>query len=72
MKALSLDMGGTHIGCALIEDRRILGSTSIQSEHAQSLASMLPAIVETLNTLLHSNSVQPGIASASRSATLAS
>jgi glucokinase len=59
MKALSLDMGGTHIGCALIEDRSVLGSTSIQSEHAQSLASMLPAITETLNTLLHSNSVQP-------------
>jgi glucokinase len=59
MKALSLDMGGTHIGCALIEDRRILGSTSIQSEHAQSLASMLPAIAETLNALLHSNNVQP-------------
>lgn len=58
MKALSLDMGGTHIGCALIEDRRILGSTSIRSEHAQSLASMLPAIAETLNTLLRSNGVQ--------------
>jgi len=52
-------MGGTHIGCALIEDRRILGSTSIHSEHAQSLASMLPAVAETLNALLHSNSVQP-------------
>jgi glucokinase len=59
MKALSLDMGGTHIGCALIEDRRILGSTSIRSEHAQSLASMLPAIAEALNALLHSNNLQP-------------
>jgi glucokinase len=59
MKALSVDMGGTHIGCALIEDRRILGSTSIHSEHAQSLASMLPAVGETLNALLHSNSVHP-------------
>jgi hypothetical protein len=31
-KALSLDMGGTHIGCGLVEDQRLLASTAVPYE----------------------------------------
>jgi glucokinase len=59
MKALSLDMGGTHVGCALVEDRKLIGSVSISTEQAQSLASVLPLIADALDTLLQSNAIRP-------------
>lgn len=59
MKALTLDMGGTHIGCAVVDDRTLLGSVSIASEQAQSLSSMLPLIANALHTLLRSNALRP-------------
>jgi glucokinase len=52
MLALSLDMGGTHIGCAAVRDREILASASLDSEKAASLSSLLPLIAETLRKLL--------------------
>ena len=58
MKALSLDMGGTHISCAVVEDRKLIGAVSIASEQAQSLASMLPPIADALHTILRSNAIR--------------
>ncbi len=52
MFALSLDMGGTHIGCAVIEDERILASATIDSAGAASLKALLPQIVNRLRNLL--------------------
>jgi glucokinase len=52
MLALSLDMGGTHIGCAVIDDKRILASATIDSAGAVSLQALLPEIAETLCGLL--------------------
>ncbi|MGA7340125.1 MAG: ROK family protein [Terracidiphilus sp.] len=52
MLALSLDMGGTHIGCALVRDREILSSAALDSESAASLASLLPLLAATLSRLL--------------------
>lgn len=52
MLALSLDMGGTHIGCAVVRDKQILAAASVSSEGAQSLASLLPALEKTLRRLL--------------------
>lgn len=52
MLALSLDMGGTHVGCAVIGDRKILAAASLETKHAQSLASLLPAVTEKLRALL--------------------
>lgn len=52
MLALSLDMGGTHIGCAVVRDRAILASASLDSEKAASLEALLPSIAETLHRLL--------------------
>jgi glucokinase len=58
VKALSLDMGGTHISCAIVDDHRILDSITISTEAAQDLASILPIIAEALHSLLRSTSIQ--------------
>jgi glucokinase len=52
-------MGGTHIGCAIVDDHRIVDSITISTEAAQSLASMLPLITDTLHSLLRSTSIEP-------------
>jgi glucokinase len=52
MKALSLDIGGTHIGCGLVDDCKLLAHASIPSTGAHSLAAVLPAVTETLQKLL--------------------
>lgn len=54
MRALALDMGGSHIGCGLIEDTHLLEQASIETEGASSLAALLPALADTLNALLRS------------------
>jgi glucokinase len=52
MEALALDMGGTHIGCAVVADREIIGTESIPSQNAGSLEALLPPIEKTLLRLL--------------------
>ena len=52
MLALSLDMCGTHIGCAVVRGREILAWASLDSEKVANLASLLPSISETLRQLL--------------------
>jgi glucokinase len=52
MLALSLDMGGTHIGCAVVRDQKILACSSLATESANGLASILPLIAQTLQRLL--------------------
>ena len=42
MLALSLDMGGTHIGCGVVRDKELLTSSSLDSERAESFESLLP------------------------------
>lgn len=46
-------MGGTHIGCGVVCDDQLLASTSLDSQRAESLATLLPSIAETLLGLLH-------------------
>lgn len=53
MLALSLDMGGTHIGCAVVRDRKILACSSLATESTNGLASLLPLIAQTLQRLLN-------------------
>jgi glucokinase len=55
MLALSLDMGGTHIGCGVVRDNKLLGSASLDSEKAESLESLLPCVTTALKKILHEN-----------------
>jgi ROK family len=57
MVALSLDMGGSHIGCGVVRDNELLGSASLDSELARSLESLLPCIADVLRTLLKDSGV---------------
>src|SRR5271170_38736 len=59
MLALSLDMGGTHIGCGVVRDGELLGAVSLNSEQAGSLESLLPSVAEALRTLLKASGVTP-------------
>jgi glucokinase len=52
MRALALDMGGTHIGCGVVEGDRLLAHTSIDAEGASSLADLLPVVADALRGLL--------------------
>lgn len=52
MLALSLDMGGTHIGCGVVRDNELLASSSLDSERAASLRLLLPDIAEELKKIL--------------------
>jgi glucokinase len=54
MLALSLDMGGTHIGCGVVRDNELLGSSSLDSELAKSLESLLPSVASEFKRILHS------------------
>ena len=52
MRALALDMGGTHIGCGVVEEDRLMAHTSIDAEGTASLAEFLPFVTDELRALL--------------------
>lgn len=52
MLAFSLDMGGTHIGCGVVRDKELLASSSLDSEQAESLGSLLPSVTAELQKLM--------------------
>ena len=52
MRALSIDLGGTHIGCAVVEETRVLAYSSVPISNIHSLATALPEIEKTLHQLL--------------------
>ncbi len=54
MKALAIDFGGTHATCGLVDDQKILGHETIDTDRAKSLLAVLPKIVETFRALLKS------------------
>ncbi|MDQ2710637.1 MAG: ROK family protein [Acidobacteriota bacterium] len=51
MKALAVDIGGSHISCAAVEDRELLQICSVEADSQGSLASVLPALLQTLSEL---------------------
>lgn len=51
MKALSIDLGGTHATCAVIDDREILDFEVVDTNAARGLASVLPVFAATLRKL---------------------
>ena len=52
MNAVALDMGGSHIGCAVIRDTEILASGNLLVEGAGNLVSLLEPLALTIKKLL--------------------
>lgn len=52
MKALAIDLGGTHATLAVIEDQKIIGTEELSLDRAHGLASVLPMFVATFGKLL--------------------
>lgn len=52
MKALAVDLGGSHATCALVEDRILLASRTVSADGTGSLGPLLPLLAETLKSLV--------------------
>lgn len=48
MKALAVDLGGSHATCGAVEDRTILAHKVVDTDSAQGLRAILPVIAEAL------------------------
>ncbi len=59
MKALAIDLGGTHATCAVVEERRILGSRVVTTDGAHGLKSVLPLFTETFREVSKQVGVEP-------------
>jgi glucokinase len=55
MKALAVDLGGSHATCGLVEDRTLLAWETCDTNRAKSLASVLPTLAEIFQKLTRSN-----------------
>jgi glucokinase len=51
VKALVIDLGGTHAACGVVEDRTVLAQETIDTDHAKSLREVLPRIADVLHRL---------------------
>jgi glucokinase len=51
MKCFSIDLGGSHATCGLVEEDRILATETLDVENAGSLAAVLPRLAESLKRL---------------------
>ena len=52
MKALAIDLGGTHATCGLLDDRVIVAHETIDTDRARSLGAMLPVFADSFRGLL--------------------
>src|SRR5579863_3648496 len=55
MKAFSVDLGGTHATCGLVDDRTLLTHETIDTDRAKSLRSVLPQLVNVFQRLANAN-----------------
>ncbi len=53
MKALSIDLGGTHATCGLVENQTILACETIDTDRAKSLRAVLPQVVDVFQRLIN-------------------
>ena len=60
MKALAIDLGGTHATCAIVEDRAILASEVVATDGTAGLLPVLPEIVRAFHRLLAQTGVNLG------------
>jgi glucokinase len=56
MRVLGVDCGGSHLSCALVENKRIVERTTMETD-ARSFAAMLPGLAAALRGLCQRNSV---------------
>jgi glucokinase len=57
MKALAIDLGGTHATCAVLDDRSILAAEVVSTDGTQGLKPVLPLLVQTFRKLLQNAGV---------------
>lgn len=55
MRALAIDLGGTHATCGLVEDGRILAHETLDTDRAKSLGAVLPRIGGIFRLLVKNN-----------------
>jgi glucokinase len=60
MKALAIDLGGTHANCAIVEDRSVLRSQVVSTDGSGSLALTLPLLKQTLSNLVTEQGLRLG------------
>jgi glucokinase len=60
MKALVVDFGGSHAGCGLVEDRRLVASEEIDLTGATKIGLALPKVEECFRRLLQANGMTSG------------
>jgi len=53
MKALAIDLGGTHATCGLVENQTILAHETIDTDRAKSLGAVLPQVVDVFQRLVN-------------------
>jgi glucokinase len=58
MKALAIDLGGTHATCGLIDNATIVAQEELDTDRARSLAAVLPLFAESFRRLLKSASLE--------------
>ncbi len=58
MKALAIDLGGTHARCALVKDRAILRAKTLEADSTGTLAALLPRLADAFRTLLREAGLQ--------------
>jgi glucokinase len=51
VRALAIDLGGSHANCGIVEERMILANDAIAADGAEGLRSLLPCIVDTFDRL---------------------
>ena len=51
MRALAIDLGGSHANCGIVEERAILANDAIAVDCAEGLRPLLPLIVDTFDQL---------------------
>jgi glucokinase len=57
MRALAIDLGGTHATCAVLDDRAILAEEVVSTDGTQGLRPVLPLFAQTFHKLLQKTGV---------------
>lgn len=57
MKALAVDLGGTHATCGVVSDRVIVAHKAVNMDHPRGLQTALPVIADTLGELVRNTSL---------------